>query len=172
MKKSKLLNILLGISIVYFSFITISLLIEYRESIWEWKEKITKVEQTNPVPHKNEVKETEKIPPKVKETYNFIKGKKFKGKVATQRTEYGAIDQYEYLTFNPVTETEGDVYSVVEWEEWGLAGGGKGTVAKNSTSYYIREDGKIIFRSCVLEKNGYSLKSNLKTNDGYTIIYN
>ena len=118
-----------------------------------------------------EVKETEKIPPKVKETYNFINGKTFKSKVATQRTEYGAIDQYESLTFKPVTETEGDVYSVVEWEEWGLAGGNKGTVAKNSTSYYIREDGKIIFGSCILEKSGYSLKSNLKTNDGYNIIY-
>ena len=171
MEAKKITNTLLGISIVFLSISVIfNLDYLYKELTWNWKKEETKAEQTNTVP-KNEVEITEKISPKVKEVYNFINGKTVKSKVATQRTEYGAIDQYEYLTFEPVTETEGNVYSVVQWEEWGLAGGGKGTVAKNSTSYYIREDGKIIFRSCMLEKEGRSLKSNLKTNDGYNIIY-
>jgi len=115
--------------------------------------------------------EMKQVSPKVQETYNYIKGKTFKGNTATQRTEYGAIEQYEYLTFNPISETEGDVHSVVELEEWGLGGGGKRSGTKNSAAYHIREDGKIIFGSCVLEKSGASLKSNLKTNEGYPITY-
>lgn len=115
--------------------------------------------------------EAKQVSPKVEEIYNYIKGKTFKGNTATQRTGHGAIEQYEYLTFNPISETEGDVHSVVELEEWGLGGGGKRGGAKNSAAYHIREDGKIIFGSCVLEKSGASLKSNLKTNEGYPITY-
>jgi hypothetical protein len=61
MSKNKIVNILLGISIVYFVFITFSLLIEYRESIWEWKEKITKVEQTSTI-SKSETESVKQVP--------------------------------------------------------------------------------------------------------------
>lgn len=111
------------------------------------------------------------VSPEAREMYEFIKGKKFRAKVFSQNKDYSVMDQYETLTFHPVNETEGDVHSLVEWKEWGFAGESKGIVAKNTTFYNIREDGKIVFNSCILQKSHNDLVSNLKDSEGYKIIY-
>jgi hypothetical protein len=120
-----------------------------------------------------EVQQKTKIPPKIQEAYEHIKGKTFEATYSAQQgmSVYNATLT---LTFNPTNETEGTVLTKITQEVNSLAGSGTNNTDSNTARYHIQEDGKIIMDVqdyIYFQKSSLGLNSNWKDTDGSTFIF-